>query len=385
MKKVVLIVTVEDSALTFYRNYVRFLVGRGWEVSVVGHSSGALEAWAAREGATGYHIPYERDPSVVKDLRTLWATVRLLRRIRPDVVVSATPKAGLLGTLAARLVGVPVRIYQLWGMPLETVTGFKRKILDVAERTSIRSATQTVANSFSLARTAESLGLAPQGHIDVLGVGSSHGVNLDWFDREATGQVDADTAAFLAADSDLTIVFIGRLTPDKGIATLLQAVDIARAGGLNIRLVLVGPVENRQLAEEVCNVEHIRRLDNVEDVRPYITAADVLCLPTLREGFPNVVLEAAALEVPAVVTDATGAIDSVVDGETGWIFPVQDAQALAEVITEIVAHPEQLQQRGANARRRVEEHFEQVYMFGLQEDNIAQQLEPHLTRQPSNR
>ena len=261
----------------------------------------------------------------------------------------------------------------------------KRKILDVAERTSIRSATQTVANSFSLARTAESLGLAPQGHIDVLGAGSSHGVNLDWFDREATGQVDADTAAFLAADSDLTIVFIGRLTPDKGIATLLQAVDIARAGGLNIRLVLVRSVENRQLAEEVCNVEHIRRLDNVEDVRPYITAADVLCLPTLREGFPNVVLEAAALEVPAVVTDATGAIDSVVDGETGWIFPVQDAQALAEVITEIVAHPEQLQQRGANARRRVEEHFEQVYMFGLQEDNIAQQLEPHLTRQPSNR
>lgn len=385
MKKVVLIVTVEDSALTFYRNYVRFLVGRGWEVSVIGHSSGALEAWAASEGATGYHIPYERDPSVGKDLQTLWATVRLLRRIRPDVVVSATPKVGLLGTLAARLVGVPVRIYQLWGMPLETVTGLKRKILDVAERTSIRSATQTVANSFSLARTAEALELAPQGHIDVLGVGSSHGVNLEWFDRAATGPVDADTAAFLAADCDLTIVFIGRLTPDKGISTLLQAVDSARAGGLNIRLVLVGPVENRQLAEEVSDVEHIHRLDNVEDVRPYITAADVLCLPTLREGFPNVVLEAAALEVPAVVTDATGAIDSVVDGETGWIFPVENPHALAEVITEIVAHPEQIQQRGTKARRRVEEHFEQVYMFGLQEDNIAQQLEPHLARQPSNR
>ncbi|OAV51901.1 glycosyltransferase family 4 protein [Enteractinococcus helveticum] len=385
MKKVVLIVTVEDSALTFYRNYVRFLVGRGWEVSVIGHSSGALEAWAASEGATGYHIPYERDPSMGKDLQTLWATVRLLRRIRPDVVVSATPKVGLLGTLAARLVGVPVRIYQLWGMPLETVTGLKRKILDVAERTSIRSATQTVANSFSLARTAEALELAPQGHIDVLGVGSSHGVNLEWFDRAATGPVDADTAAFLAADCDLTIVFIGRLTPDKGISTLLQAVDSARAGGLNIRLVLVGPVENRQLAEEVSDVEHIHRLDNVEDVRPYITAADVLCLPTLREGFPNVVLEAAALEVPAVVTDATGAIDSVVDGETGWIFPVENPHALAEVITEIVAHPEQIQQRGTKARRRVEEHFEQVYMFGLQEDNIAQQLEPHLARQPSNR
>ena len=375
MKKVVLIVTNEVSALTFYKNYVRFLRERGWDVTVVGNSSGALEAWAASEGATGYNIPYERDPSMAKDLQTLLATIRLLRRIRPDAVVSATPKAGLLGTLAAKLAGVPVRIYQLWGLRLETESGLKRKILESCERAAIATATQTVANSFSLARAAETLGLAPPRSIEVLGAGSSHGVDLDRFSRSAAGAVDEHTAAFLAPESDLTIAFIGRLTPDKGISTLLRAVDAARARGFDIRLLLVGPVENRQLAEEVAHADHICRLDNVDDVRPYMTAADVLCLPTLREGFPNVVLEAAALEVPAIVTDATGAIDSVVDGETGWIFPVEDAHALTEVIIDISEQPAQLRERGTAARARVEENFEQVFMFGLQEANIAQQLQ----------
>ena len=375
MKKVVLIVTVEESALTFYKNYVRFLRERGWEVTVVANSSGALETWAATEGATGYHIPYERDPSVAIDLQTLVATIRLLRRIRPDAVVSATPKAGLLGTLAAKLAGVPVRIYQVWGLRLETESGLKRKILESCERAAITAATQTVANSFSLARAVETLGLAPPDSIEVLGAGSSHGVDLTRFSRSATGAVDERTAAFLAPDSDLTIVFIGRLTPDKGIYTLLQATDAARARGLNIRLLLVGAVENRQLAEEVEDVDHIRRLDDVDDVRPYMTAVDVLCLPTLREGFPNVVLEAAALEVPAIVTDATGAIDSVVDGETGWIFPVEDAHALTEVIIDIAQQPAQLRERGTAARARVEKNFEQVFMFDLQEANIAQQLQ----------
>lgn len=378
MKKVVLIVTVEESALTFYKNYVRFLRERGWEVTVVANSSGALETWAATEGATGYHIPYERDPSMAIDLQTLVATIRLLRRIRPDAVVSATPKAGLLGILAAKLIGVPVRIYQLWGLRLETESGLKRKVLESCERATITAATQTVANSFSLARAAETLGLAAPDSIEVLGAGSSHGVDLDRFSRSATGAVDKQTAAFLTSDSDLTIVFIGRLTPDKGISTLLQATDAARARGFNIRLLLVGPVENRQLAGEVEDVDHIHRLDAVEDVRPYMTAADVLCLPTLREGFPNVVLEAAALEVPAIVTDATGAIDSVVDGETGWIFPVEDAHALTEVIIGIAEQPAQLRERGTAARAWVEKDFEQVFMFGLQEENIAQQLQGSL-------
>lgn len=375
MKKVVLILTSESSALTFYRNYLRFLRDRGWDVTVVAHSSGALEEWAATEGAVGYHIPYERNPAVVKDLQTLFATVQLLRKIRPDAVVSATPKGGLLGTVAGKLAGVPVRIYQLWGLRCETEQGLKRKILESSERAAITAATQTVANSLSLARSAEALGLTAPHTIEVLGAGSSHGVDLERFSRSVTGPVDEQTAGFLAHDSDLTVVFIGRLTPDKGISTLLEAVKQVRADELNIRLLLIGSVEDQQIADEVAQAAHIYRLDDVDDVRPYMMAADVLCLPSLREGFPNVVLEAAALEVPGVVTDATGAIDSVVNGETGWVFPVEDSQALAEVFVDITRHPEQVRERGAKARVRVEQDFEQVFMFGLQEENIAQQLQ----------
>ncbi|HEY4536679.1 MAG TPA: glycosyltransferase family 4 protein [Enteractinococcus sp.] len=385
MKKLVLILTDESSATGFYKGYPRFLGERGWEVTVVSNSSGKLEAWARSEGATGYAIPYERNPSVVRDLKALAATVRLLRQLRPDAVVSATPKGALLGTLAAKLTGVPVRIYQLWGLRLETATGVMRKILTGSERAAIGAATQTVANSFSLARAAEDLGLAPRNSIEVLGAGSSHGVNLQYFDRSQAAAPDRETTAFLdRTTADLTIVFIGRITPDKGITTLLNGVAAARERGASIRLLLVGDIEHEASGRQIAAApEYIHTVGLVEDVRPYIVAANVLCLPTLREGFPNVVLEAAALEVPAVVTDATGAIDSVVDGVTGWIFPVEDPQALSEVLVDITEHPEHIRERGLNARARVEEEFEQRYMWALQEENITQQLEPHLARTTS--
>src|SRR5699024_608880 len=138
-------------------------------------------------------------------------------------------------------------------------------ILETSERAAIKASTQTIANSFSLARAAEALGLAQSNAIEVLGAGSSHGVDLERFSRAATSAVDEQTAAFLAPDGDLKIVFIGRLTPDKGISTLLQAVEAVRARGLNVRLLLIGSVENQHIADEVAQADHIHRLDDVDD------------------------------------------------------------------------------------------------------------------------
>ena len=115
-KSVCLVVTAEVTAVTFYKGYVRFLRDHGWTVSVIARSEGRLEEWAAEEGAIAYSVDLAREPSPIRDAKALMQIVSILRRIRPDAVVSATPKAGLLGTIASRLARVPVRVYQIWGL-----------------------------------------------------------------------------------------------------------------------------------------------------------------------------------------------------------------------------------------------------------------------------
>ncbi|MGA4508457.1 glycosyltransferase family 4 protein [Propionibacteriaceae bacterium G1746] len=371
-----MIVTAEITAVTFLKGYVRHLGQNGWDVRIIGRSTGRLEPWAQSEGAVGLSVGFEREPAPLADVKALAQTLRLLLKDRPDVVVTATPKAGLLGTVAAWIARVPVRVYQVWGLRLETETGLKRRVLAALERVAVMASTQVVANSASLAEELASEGLVGRRPVRVLGAGSSHGVDVMHFAPSSGGPLDDGTRRFLALQpDDLAIVFIGRLAIDKGIDTLVQALGMCRDRGRRVRALIVGPVENVDVGslvpDAVSDLVHL--VGSATDVRPYIAAADVLCLPTLREGFPNVVLEAASMGVPAIVSDATGAVDSVVAGVTGQVFPVGDAAALADAIERYIDDPEQVRRHGEAARERAVNDFEQSRIWDLQLDNIEQQ------------
>ena len=369
-KVVAILVTSEDTALAFLSGYVRFLVGRGWRVIVGANSpTGQLVEMANSAGAEALHVAWEREPAPLSDARALWKVTSRLRKLRPDLVVTATPKAGLIGTLAAFMAGVRPRVYQLWGLRLETSTGAVRVILGILEWLSIRISTVCVANSQSLARRAEELRLAPKGSIKVLGRGSSHGVNVDYFSPDAEVTLDPETHAFLSGHAaDLTVVFVGRLHPDKGIDTLLRALAVCAGQGTAVRTIIVGPDEGFDPNRYIAGLpqDRIHLTGNVSDVRPYVLACDVLCLPSLREGFPNVVLEAAALGKPAVVSDATGVVDSVIDGETGRLFPTGDAHALAARFIELAADPSSVSRMGAAAHSWANHNFPQEHIWDLQ-------------------
>ena len=369
-KVVAILVTSEDTALAFLSGYVRFLVGRGWRVIVGANSpTGQLVEMANSAGAEALHVAWEREPAPLSDARALLHLTGQLRTMRPDLVVTATPKAGLIGTLAAFMAGVRPRVYQLWGLRLETSTGAVRVILGILEWLSIRISTVCVANSQSLARRAEELRLAPKGSIKVLGRGSSHGVNVDYFSPDAEVTLDSGTQAFLDdRRADLTVVFVGRLHPDKGIDTLLRALAVCAGQGTAVRTIIVGPDEGFDPNRYIAGLpqDRIHLTGNVSDVRPYVLACDVLCLPSLREGFPNVVLEAAALGKPAVVSDATGVVDSVIDGETGRLFPTGDAHALAARFIELAADPSSVSRMGAAARSWANHNFPQEHIWDLQ-------------------
>jgi len=373
-RKIFLLVTSDISAAAFYRGYLAFLKSRGWDVTLVGHSTGDLERIAAEEGVRAVSIPMRRDPAPIHDLVSLARIVSLFVRSRPHVVVSATPKASLLGMVAAKLSGVPVRVYQMWGLRLETETGARRAVYRALERVTAAGATHVVANSVSLADAARAEGIARD--ILVIGGGSATGIDLAHFADDAPmPSVDASTAEFLALGrAPFTVGFVGRVNRDKGVETLLEAARITAARGVPVQLLIVGSSESEEIEKLVVEAAQelpVHRVLAVADPRPYFLAMDVNCLPTLREGFPNVVLEAAALGIPTITTDATGARDSVVDEVTGLIFPVREAQALADSIVRCATEPGLLGRFRDAGRARVRDQFDQAIVWKAHEEFLA--------------
>lgn len=351
--------TISRSVDSFYGQMIDDLRSRGFRVVVVTSPGPEIPRLSQRADDVRL-IEMARDVSLLKDLRALISWVRLLRRLRPEVVIGGTPKAGLLSMMAARLVGIPRRGYMLQGLRLEGVHGPKRRVLALMERLSSWCSQVVIAVSPSLAQEYRRGWLHAGRRVVVPNHGSSHGVDTDFFEPR-------ERNVALLKDLDLdpehpVLVFIGRLTADKGPLTLIEALRAVAQAGEHVQLIVVGAQDERDSAMHVAGLrevsERVRVLNHLDDVRPYLAASDLLVLPTLREGMPNVVLEAAAMGIPSVTTTATGAIDSVVDGETGLLVPPQDADALGDAILRLIREPALRAKLGSAARERVVRDFQ---------------------------
>jgi glycosyltransferase involved in cell wall biosynthesis len=275
-------------------------------------------------------------------------------------VLSATPKASLLALLAARVARVPVRLYSAVGLRLEGAEGNRRRVLAGVERLTTWAATDVVANSPSLAARYRELRLVSPRKIRTTTPGSSHGVDTSHYRPQPA---DDRLAQELGLDLARPVVgFVGRLTHDKGIDALLAAMVLLEPKVPGVQYLVVGP------QDEPDSEVYLRRLSGstarvvatgpVTDVRPYFSLMDVHVLPTLREGFPNVVLEASAMEVPTVTTTATGSVDSVVPGVTGLLVPCEDPTALAEALQTLAVAPDIRTELGRAARKWVTRQFQ---------------------------
>lgn len=316
------------------------------------------------DGVTVEHVPFVRQPAPLRDLRALWATVRLIRRCRPDVVNASTPKAGLLGSLAARLCRVPVRVYVVRGFRFETAVGRRRSLLRWFERVAIGSATQVVFNSVSLRQVAERQGLIGAGQGEVIGAGSGNGIDLDRFAPVTLPTLD-DARRQLGVPEAVPVVgFVGRFTADKGIADLVRAVARLRATHPDVHLLLVGQFEagdpvppDVRLAIE--DGHHVTVVPWLEHTGVAYRAIDVLAFPSYREGLPNVPLEAQLCGVPVVGYAATGTVDAVSDGETGVLVPTGAEHELTAAIGELIDDPARRSALGASGPAWVAARFDQ--------------------------
>lgn len=351
--RVLLTTTLPTSAFTFYGPTIDEFQSRGYEVHIV--TSEGREVTCLRQRADCVHIiPMERTISPLADARALWAWLRLLRSIKPDVILGGTPKAALLGLVAARLNRVPRRAYFLLGLRLEGTTGALYRLLRAMEWLTSRSSHVILAVSPSLADRYQALHLAAGRPVKVPHHGSTHGVDSHHFSPISR---DRSFINALGMDPNVPIaLFIGRLTADKGPEALIGALDLLQLDAVNLQLVVLGSQDEEDSTGYRERLEvsttPVKVIDNVLDVRPYLGAADLLVLPTRREGMPNVVLEAAAMGVPSVTTTATGAVDSVTDGETGVLVPPDDPCSLANAMGRMLANPELRHRMGESARIR---------------------------------
>ena len=367
-----LVIAVNSAiAVGFLQGQLQFFQGRGFDATVLCPKRHKDEWEVERPvGIPIIEVPLKREIAPFQDLDSLWRLCRIMRALRPTVTNVGTPKAGLLGGLAAWLNRVPCRFYTLHGLRFETTSGLKRRLLIYAERLACRLAHRVICVSQSVREKAIASGLTTWERTAVFGAGSCNGVDASRF--VATPEIvrrAADLRRQLGIPAHAPVVlFVGRLTCDKGITELMQAFSQLSDQFPELRLLLVGSFEDGDPLP--CDIRtsletHSRIVfaGAVKDTAPYYAAADVLVLPSHREGLPTVVLEAQAAGVPVVGASATGIVDVVADGQTGLLFPVGNVPALTEAIARLITDGALAIKLGLAGQEQVRSKFRQEQIW----------------------
>ena len=370
IKRICLIVTAPALMYMFNRNMIPALLKNGWDVTGLTSKNqpgfGDDDYYEKLEslGVRMVPVPISRNP---KPLCDLWGLLRLWWFFlwhRFDVVHASNPKAMLLGTLAAFFAFHPNRVITVRGRVYENTRGWKRKVFVWLDRITCFLANRVIVVSHSLKEAMLRDGIGTKDTLHVIACGSSQGCDAEHFRREQVEQQDVDALRTQCGlvESDRVILFAGRLRKDKGVVELVQAFASIATDHPGWHLVLFGHEEHASDIGDATRAlirthEKIHHFDWSSDLRVAYKMVDIFSLPTWREGFPNTVLEASAMQLPVVTTTAVGAIDSVIDGETGFLVPVNNVEQLAGKLQVLMNDPEMRQVVGANGRNRVLRDF----------------------------
>lgn len=307
-----------------------------------------------------HNIPVERKLSPIKDVKAFVALVRVFLKVKPTVVHSITPKAGLLGMLAASLARVPVRVHSFTGQVWVMRTGLTRWLLKAIDKHVAAIATDILVDSPSQRDFLIEQGVVSAERSRVLGAGSICGVKTKRFTPDDSGRTIVRDE-FGTASGAVVCMYLGRLNRDKGLLDLASAFTQVANMHPDAELWVVGPDEAdcfKQMQVVLGKaVSQVKRVGFTSMPERFMQAADLFCLPSYREGFGSSVIEAGACGVPALVSRIYGLTDAVVEGQTGWMHRAGDVQDLAQQLDYLLTNPAELAVKGKAARQYVQSFF----------------------------
>jgi glycosyltransferase involved in cell wall biosynthesis len=315
-------------------------------------------------------VPMTRTITPFQDLVCLVKLIRVIKEFKPDIVHTHTPKAGLLGMMAAWFCRVPLRLHTVAGLPLMETQGLKRKVLIFTEWLTYFCAHRVYPNSFGLKKFIDAHIKVPSGKIKVIGKGSTNGIDTNYFDltEDVSNRAQQIRQQHNIDDTMITFSFVGRIVNDKGIEELLTAFD-RLSQTKKVRLILVGPFEDELDPITDKSRAILRSNENIiatgfqNDVRPFIAASDIFVFPSYREGFPNVVMQACCLEVACIVSDINGCNEIIEQNRTGIIIKPKDVESLYQAMVLLSENGLMRKEFGKRSREFVKDNFDQQFVW----------------------
>lgn len=373
-KKLIIGITA-DASVELIHGQLKYFVGQGYDVYLMAPGTDRTRAFIEKEGAKLLPIEIERTISPLKDLKSLFQIKKILKEVKPDIVNFGTPKVSLLGMMAAKMTGVPFRIYTCRGFRFEHEKGMKRKFLISLEKVTAKCAHKIICISNSVKDLGIKEGIFTAKKTLTIGRGSSNGINLDIFYPRQNEQAKlAEMRENYKLGDNFVFGFVGRIVDRKGIKELYEAFDKYHSENKNTRLLVVGAPYWDQIADKTLIDKFnahpgivMAGLQPHNEVPYFLSLMDTFILPAWWEGFGNVLIQAAATGIPIITTDSTGCKDAVSNGFNGKFVPPHEIGALVDMMRYFHTHPEEIKVFGENGLKWAQNFRSETIWKGMQD------------------
>ncbi len=375
--RLIRITTVPISLKILLKDQLKYM-NQYFEVVGVSSKGKELSDVEKDEGIRTIELNMSREITPVKDFISLIKMIFLLLKEKPNIVHTHTPKAGIVGMMASWVTRVPHRLHTVAGLPVMEATGKKKTILLIVEKLTYFCATKVYPNSYGLQEYILENNLTDENKLKVIGYGSSNGIDTLYFDRtDHVFQQSIEIKEKYDLENQFVFCFVGRIVKDKGINELLYSFNKLTLEFENIRLLIVGKFEEEldPISEQSHKIlddnKNIINSGYQNDIRPYLASSNCFVLPTYREGFPNVVLQASSMGISSIVTNINGCNEIITHNENGLIVEPKDEEALYEAMKRYLEDKELSEKLSLNSRKGIIEKYDRkvFYQYLLEEYN----------------